>query len=74
MLEQLDIGNDKEGTILVKRTRPGNNGKEIVDDEPPSKVVKMPQKKYYRQRAHVNPLSFNNSSNHYRPTNPNPER
>ena len=26
-----------------------------------SKKIKMPQKKYYRQRAHCNPLSFSDS-------------
>jgi hypothetical protein len=33
---------------------------EEQETEPSKKVMKLPQKKYYRQRAHANPLSFQN--------------
>lgn len=59
-------GGDKTEKAVESRKRPHEKDDEESDD----KLMKLPQKKYYRQRAHVNPLSFNPHGSHYRPENP----
>jgi tRNA (guanine-N7-)-methyltransferase len=55
-----------------KRVKKREHEKDSSDDdsESTSTKMKLPKKRFYRQRAHVNPLNFNVGENHYRPNNP----
>jgi hypothetical protein len=69
MSDEVEIaGGDKAEKSIESRKRA--HDKDAEDTEPNGKLVKLPQKKYYRQRAHVNPLAFNPQGSHYRPENP----
>jgi tRNA (guanine-N7-)-methyltransferase len=70
MAEELNEEGDsnipiEEGKAPQKRSHDNDD-----TSEPSNKLLKLPQKRNYRQRAHVNPLSFNSFDNHYHPTGP----
>jgi hypothetical protein len=71
MSEHLASGDNHEvkKKTSLKRARPEVDSKEALNNEPSNKLMKLPQKKFYRQRAHVNPLAFNKVT-HYHPDNP----
>jgi hypothetical protein len=62
-----------EGDATVEEQSNKSAQKRAHDDgkdengEPTPKLIKLPQKKNYRQRAHANPLSLNNL---FRPKDP----